>query len=106
MLAKKYRLNLRLERKRFDKAKRTHSPDFTVLILSSPDIHFGFLIGKKLAKSAVQRNLIRRRLHEIVRLHLPQIPVADYLIIPKSSILKYDYETLQNALLSSLYSRF
>lgn len=104
MLAKKYRLNLRLERKRFDNAKRLNSPDFTILSIPSPEIHFGFLIGKKLAKTAVARNSRRRLLHEIVRLHLPQIPVADYLIIPKSSILKYDYEKLQNTLLPLLNS--
>ncbi|MFH0834255.1 MAG: ribonuclease P protein component [Patescibacteria group bacterium] len=47
------------------------------------------LVGKKLAKKAVARNRIRRRLREIVRLNFTRIPVGlDLLIIARETKLR------------------
>ncbi|HEX8390543.1 MAG TPA: ribonuclease P protein component [Candidatus Saccharimonadales bacterium] len=39
------------------------------------------VVGKKVAKSAVTRNRIRRRIFEIIRLHLPEIPTGHDLVV-------------------------
>lgn len=92
MLSKKNRLNLRFHRDRLDKqGEVTHSPYFIVvsdknnLSLS----RFTFLISKKLAKRAVDRNRLKRQMSEIVRLNLKLITIGkDFLIIPKKKALE------------------
>jgi len=57
---------------------------------------FGFSVAKHLG-SAVERNRIKRRLREVVRLHRPQLagPV-DVVINPKKSALQADFSELQS----------
>ena len=54
------------------------------------------IVSKKVAKSAVKRNLIRRRLYEILRQLLPEFnqPVDLAVIVNQVEILEIDYEEL------------
>jgi len=47
------------------------------------------LVGKKLEKKAVHRNRIKRRLREVIRLHIDQLPAGrDLLIVARSSKIR------------------
>ena len=61
---------------------------------------FSILLSKKTAKLAVDRNLIKRRTSALLAELLPQFSVADYLVIPKRSVL----DTPHSALLADLAS--
>ncbi len=61
---------------------------------------FGFAIGKKLG-GAVQRNKIKRRLREQLRLHLKEnrlSPGMDVVIIARHATREADYHALHQAL--------
>ena len=66
---------------------------------SSPDLRclrVGFTVGRALG-GAVQRNRIRRRLRDAVRLTRPWPgPSADVVINPKKVVLTVEFETLLN----------
>lgn len=74
----------------------------------SPVPRFSILLSKKTARLAVNRNLIKRRTSALLAELLPQpaspkagFPAADYLVIPKRSVLATPYSDLL-ANLSSL----
>lgn len=55
----------------------------------------GFTVGRALG-GAVERNRMKRRLREAVRLSLPVKANADVVINPKKSLLTLDFEALLN----------
>jgi ribonuclease P protein component len=56
----------------------------------------GFTVGRALG-GAVERNRMKRRLREAVRMSWPaQAPDADIVINPKKTVLKVEFETLLN----------
>ncbi len=58
----------------------------------------GFSVGTKISKRAVVRNLLKRRLREIVRKQLPRIaPGYDLLFMAKPSAAKLDFAGLEKA---------
>lgn len=73
--------------------------DFTILIKNNGLNHprFGFSISKKVGK-AHERNLLKRRLREIVRLNYKNLNGVDIVIIPKKHITDYDYIRLKKTL--------
>jgi ribonuclease P protein component len=58
---------------------------------------FGFIVGKNFSKKASQRNKIKRKLREIIRLRLPQIKTGFdvALIVQKCLADKSNKETLE-----------
>ncbi len=62
---------------------------------------FGFVTGKKLIKSIVRRNKVKRRMREIVRLFLKENkikPGFDVIIIAKEKALDTNYQKLKDDL--------
>ncbi|MEN9231616.1 MAG: ribonuclease P protein component [Thermostichus sp. DG02_5_bins_236] len=56
----------------------------------------GLVISKKVSKSAVRRNRLRRQLREILRSLCPNLkPGYRLLLIPKASVLSCSWEQLQ-----------
>lgn len=80
----------RLTRKEFDAVfktgKRSHFPHLTVVYESSEEFHTSVVVGKKVAKSAVKRNLLRRRVYDRVRRSMQKEGVKGmYLFLVKPS---------------------
>jgi len=68
-----------------------------------PHSRFGVVVGLKVHKKAVKRNLIRRRIREILRKHLAEIaPGKDVMIMVNSKALDADYAELEAQTLSCL----
>lgn len=86
--------------------RRHFSPSLTVFYQARPaaeikpaestGLRIGFTVGRALG-GAVQRNRMRRRLREAVRISRPPAEVnADVVINPKKSLLTIDFEALLN----------
>lgn len=58
----------------------------------------GVTISKKRAKTAVQRNRIKRRVRETFRLKQHKIPAFDVVVIAKQGIVELDNAELNNTL--------
>jgi ribonuclease P protein component len=62
----------------------------------APGLRIGFTVGRALG-GAVQRNRMKRRLREAVRLTRPPVGAnADVVINPKKTVLTIDFESVQN----------
>jgi ribonuclease P protein component len=85
----------------YREGRRRSSREFTIFVRPNGlDLsRFGWSIKKALG-NAVQRNRIRRRLREILRLHRQEIsPGWDIVIHPRSSAAKADFSALTQELL-------
>lgn len=68
-----------------------------------PHSRFGVVVGLKVHKKAVRRNLIKRRLREILRKHLLEISTGkDVMIMVNAKALDADYAELEAQTLSCL----
>jgi ribonuclease P protein component len=80
------RLLTRLDYSRvFSKSKRLHNQHFTVLVhltKASQPARLGLMVSKKVHKSAVKRNRIKRLIRESFRLH-KNLRSADYVVMTK-----------------------
>jgi ribonuclease P protein component len=67
---------------------------------SENNIGFGITVTKKIFKSAVKRNRIKRRLRAVASEILPLIAIAgyDYVLIGREATLTRPYETLKKDL--------
>lgn len=63
MLAKKQRLSKSDFDKVFASGKRKHSPLFQLIYQPGGDFHGAAVVGKKVYKSAVKRNRLRRQIY-------------------------------------------
>jgi ribonuclease P protein component len=82
----------------YREGRRHYSDNLAIFFLprqSGAGPRVGFTVGRA-AGGAVQRNRIRRRLREAVRLELGQLPVAvDVVINPRRSVLAADFADLR-----------
>ena len=62
------------------------------------------LVGKKLAKKAVQRNRLKRRIGELARIHFAQIPTGfDLLIVVREiKLLETEFAEIEKIFLALL----
>src|SRR5579863_10066475 len=83
----------------YKKGRRHFAAHMTVFyLLREPGegLRIGFTVGKVLG-GAVDRNRMKRRLRESVRLHWPGVRVpVDVVINPKKSVLKLEFTELEN----------
>jgi ribonuclease P protein component len=90
----------------YKQGRRHYSASMTVFYMRRSDvaaagakttgIRVGFTVGRALG-GAVQRNRMKRRLREAVRLTMPaHAPGADVVINPKKGLLNIDFESVVN----------
>ncbi|OGL74538.1 ribonuclease P protein component [Candidatus Uhrbacteria bacterium RIFCSPHIGHO2_02_FULL_60_10] len=99
-------LSNRLKRERdfarlFKAARAFRAPGLTIKLAPNglPVTRVGFVVGTKVSKSAVVRNLLKRRLREIMRLLMPKIRAgADVAIITSAESAKLDFSGLRERL--------
>jgi len=81
----------------YKQGRRHFAGNMTVFYLQrnqGEGLRVGFTVSKALG-GAVQRNRMKRRLRETVRLHWPGNPLpVDVVINPKKSVLKVEFEQL------------
>jgi ribonuclease P protein component len=51
-----------------------------------PTSRFTVVVSTKVSKSAVRRNRIKRVVREYLRLHMADMPVADYMVIARAKV--------------------
>ncbi len=103
MLPKKERLS-RVEFNRFfSVGKRHHSPSLQVIFTPYKNLHVSVVVSKKVAKSAVVRNKIRRRIYDIVRNYRSEKSVVGvFIFIVKAPIITSTYPTLKVEVVSAV----
>ena len=83
----------------YKKGLRHFAPHMTVFYLlreRGDGWRVGFTVGRVLG-GAVERNRIKRRLREAVRLRWPGVRIpADVVVNPKKSVLKLEFADLEN----------
>lgn len=106
MLPKKYRLRLKKDFDRIFKEGKFAGQAFLTLgfVKNKLDIsRLAVVVGKKVSKKAVIRNLIKRKAVEIIRLNLGQIkPGFDLVFISKPEIAGKKYKEIETVALSLL----
>lgn len=103
MLSKKYRFHSRGGVKyvyRYGKTVRTSKMSLVSMPNSRGFTRVAVVVSKKVEKSAVKRNRIRRRVYEALRLNFAAIPKkTDYIfVVYTKEIGKMDFEELEKIL--------
>ena len=81
----------------FQKGKKAFSQFFLVRYLPNqkPYSRFAVVVSNKVSKRAVQRNLLKRRVREILRASLSQLPVGlDLVVLVSPKIINSSKEIL------------
>jgi len=103
MLKAQYRLTKTKDIERVLKRGRgTGSAKISVKLAKNKLKHsrFAFVVGIKVAKSAVKRNRIRRQMREAVRLHLDDIKQGyDVMVMARPKAVELDYQELEKEIL-------
>ncbi len=81
------------------------SPHFSLRVTPSEEVEIIISISKKVSKSAVVRNRIRRRVRPILRELIPKHPALTYLFVAKLGVEKVKGAELESELRSLVVSR-
>ena len=99
MLKKIYHLNKSKDIKEILKAGKSSYGHYLLLKFKSSHLktpRFAFIVSTKVSKSAVKRNLIRRRLAEIIKQLLPQMQInCDCVILASPKMISAEGKILK-----------
>ena len=101
MLSKKYRFHSRGGvRYTYQNGKTIRGAKISLVFAdnSRNKQRYAVVVSKKILKSAVGRNRIRRRVYEVIRLELPKIqkPVDCIFIVYVKDVLDIDFKDIRN----------
>ena len=100
MLSKKNRLTKKKDfEKVFKKGKAHYTKVLGIKTLKNdlPDSRFGIVISTKIAKKVFRRNLVKRRLREIIRNHLSEINSSyDFIILTLPPVVEKSFQELDS----------
>jgi ribonuclease P protein component len=103
MLNSKYRFHSSKDLEAvFKRCRNFNSTCFNLKVqyTNDPGVHVAVVTSKKISKLAVERNLVRRRVYEILRLNLPADTSANIIVrVQSKEILVKSYSELQTELL-------
>lgn len=95
MLPKKKRLTTKEFSHFFSSGKRIHGAYLQLIYTPSPVFHAAAVAGKKVAKTAVGRNKLRRRLYAVLyRISRARELTGVYILIAKPGATKADFRAL------------
>ncbi|MBI4653062.1 ribonuclease P protein component [Candidatus Kuenenbacteria bacterium] len=107
MLPKQYRLNKDKDFKSiFQKGRNFFIKEFGIKVLRNnlEVSRFGFIVSNKVAKKANKRNLIKRRMREIIRKNLPNMKIgADVIIMARPEIKNLKFSVLKEKIEQALW---
>ena len=81
MLKKQERLTKSQFDRSFSLGKRVHSPELQIIYHPSPSFHGAAVVGKKVYKSAVARNRLRRQIYGALYRYHKQHPLPGTVIM-------------------------
>jgi ribonuclease P protein component len=100
-----FKKNERLDRSEFAAffpvGKRHNFPHLTIIILTHPTRKVGVVVGKKVAKSAVRRNALKRRIYALLRLILVENNYQGIFIV----LVKPSYNSLSRSTAEELLDK-
>lgn len=98
MIPKKLRINKQDTEWVLKKGEQVTSDLFIVRFLSNQNNgdkpQFSIVTSTKLAKKAVDRNKLKRRIYEAIRMNMPEKLPLKIVIIPKKRTLNVEYEEI------------
>ena len=96
MLASPRRIKKRAEFSHIYRKKQSKANHYLVIYVKKNSLdhaRFGFSLSKKVVGKAHVRNLYKRRLSEIVRLHWEGFQAVDVVVVARKAIVDLDYES-------------
>lgn len=103
MLPKKERLNRAAFNRFFAAGKRIHSPHLQIVWAQHPTFHASVVVPKKIEKSAVGRNRIRRRIYAILSRYKHEVGVKGvYIVLVKPGVATLSHAALTEEIIRSL----
>lgn len=98
MLAKKNRLPKNEFKKVFKNGRRLHNKYFTLIYHANPMLkspQAAVVVSKKVAKNAVDRNKIKRRIRAVIQEHIEKIQNHQVIVLTKPLIQKAAYQDIE-----------
>jgi len=84
----------------FGKGKKVAGGFFATFFLAKEEKKIGIIVSKKVAKKAVTRNKVRRRIREIYRLNKEDMPQGWMVVIARRATAEADFSSLKRSFLS------
>jgi len=105
MLKKKERLKRADFSHFFSLGKRIHTPYFTIVFVPYTTSHGSVVVSKKIARKAVDRNTLRRRIYDILRRELrADAPKGVYILLVKKEALGASHKVLLETFVKAVRS--
>ncbi len=84
----------------YKKGEKVHTDNFTLFAVKSKfqTYKIGYSINKKLGK-ANKRNLLKRRLREIVRLYVEVPPFCNYVVLAREGAVLLEFQDLKKEII-------
>ncbi|MCF7816070.1 MAG: ribonuclease P protein component [Candidatus Pacebacteria bacterium] len=103
MLPKKERLSREEFNRFFLLGKRHHTPSLQIVYVPHPTLQVSVVVSKKIAKLAVERNKIRRRIYDIVKNCRPEKkPHGIFIFIVKTPVSAVPYAALRDEVVAGI----
>ncbi|MBL7155044.1 MAG: ribonuclease P protein component [Candidatus Portnoybacteria bacterium] len=109
MLSRKYKLKKDNDFKKVFKQGKNYQQEFIKIKVLKNNLaynRFGFIVGLKISKKSIERNKIKRRLEETVRLKLKQISASggksgfDVVVLVNQEIIEKNYQEIEKTLIN------
>ena len=105
MLPKKERLSRQEFNRFFSVGEKIHTPSLHIVYAPHASFHASVVVSKKVAKLAVRRNKIRRRIYDIVRRYQREKHTTGvFIFLTKSGIEKKTYPSIKEEVQTSIDS--
>lgn len=100
MFAQKNRLNRAAFTDTYTRGRRVHTPGLLLVYLNTPMRNVAVVVGKKVAKSAVARNRLKRQLY--AALYEINMISGHVVVVAKPAARAYSYARLKTEIITAL----